>query len=190
MSDVLLSAIYSFLFAFLEVAGLIFSKWNVSLRKVRRDRNRISAEVGLEFDNTSVKQGVDPLQELERRIEERIRSAAAAHLSRPLLDLIPGPELCFLALTIQGSVFIAWSFADESTRRAMSPLLHQSVIPYPILGGLMLFSIIAWISTTIWRDLLTEGLQKRHRGISFAAITVLGGGILASAIFLLIAGRS
>jgi len=189
MTEIASSALFSALFVGLETAGSLYTKWRVAIRLARPEAELERARVALGFDKAKVPPGQDPQALLAAEMNRAHDEVVRKHVSRALGSIMPGPEVCFLAFTIQVALLLAANTADPETLKAILPAIAASNLNYSLLLGLVFLSLALWLLTSYWRDMISEGLQTKGRGPSIFLIMVLAGGALAPCFYFVVAGR-
>ena len=189
MSAIIVSALISGLLVVVEAVGIPFSKWTIAKRHSDSEAHRAAAEAALKFDGSSVADDEDPAAVLAERLQNASNQVRTKRLSQILVEVMPGPELCFLAMTIITTLFLTFNYANDGHRIALSPFLAGSPSAFPILFGTFLISAVLWVITLMWRESIAVGVQKSWVKTSIVLIVLSGGTALALCIYLLIANR-
>jgi hypothetical protein len=187
MAELIISAVVAALLVILEALGNLVSRWAVARRLAEESGVHAAAEAALRFDRAMT--GSDVSVGMEEEIRRAHRQARAVAFRKLIGSFVPGPELCYMALTLQITLFLGFNYANDVVRKAISPFLAASRNAFPILLGLTIVNAISWVGTNLWREAIVEGLQARWRKLSVTTIVALGGGNLAAMFYLVIKGR-
>lgn len=189
MTEIIISAGVSALLVLIEAMGIILSKWTLTKRSAESFVHHAEARAALEFDASQLAKGEEAASVLAERLRIASNTARSEHLRRSLAGVLPGPELCFLSMTIVASLFLAFNYSNEQLRLAMSPVLASTKSAFPILFGVFLLNLVMWIGVLLWREAIVMGIQRRFVPVSMAIIIAVGGGAMTLSIYLLIASR-
>lgn len=189
MSEALVSGGFAVILVLVQFVGSIVAKWRIVRLSADREVLKAEAQAAMAFDSAQVPAANDPLQELMESMKAAKRSVIAERFRTILPSATPGPELCFIAMTIAASLFIALNYASGPEKQLLSPLLASSTGALPIIAAVFLLSLVLWWATSLWREALVERVQVRHWQLSMIAITAIGGSSLALCIYLIVAGR-
>jgi hypothetical protein len=190
MDEILLSAAVSVIMVVVEYVGLAFTKWTIARHRAEKERVRDMTQVLVELSRAGIASEEELGAAVRTRMEAATLQTRRAMLRAAFAEIVPGPELSFLSLTVLVSLFLSFSWADGRQRAVMSPLLAgtRSAFPIMLLAGTVI--AVLWIVTLLWREALVTDVQKRFRKLSLVAIATLGCCALGISIYLLTAGRS
>jgi hypothetical protein len=189
MKELAVSAAVSAILVVLEAVGIFISRWAVARRVAEERAYSAAAAAALKFDKLSAGKGGDPATAMAEQIRH-VHAEARAQAFRKLVgSFVPGPELCYMSLTLQATLFIGFNYAAPAARKVMSPLLASSASAFPIMFGLFLLNFLSWIGSNMWREVIVEDLQQRFRKVSIFALISIGGGNLAATVYLVVANR-
>lgn len=188
MTEVAIAALVSAMLVVVEFIGVVVSKWTVAKKRADKAGHLAAARAVLEYRDT-VSENAQDEASLTRQIAEASRAASSQSLRNAFADFVPGPELCFLSLTVLVSLFLTYNWATDVQRRAISPFLAGNANANPILLLSLLCVLVAWVSALIWREVIVLDVQVRWRKLSVLGIVALGGGALSISIYYLLAGR-
>jgi len=189
MTEVIVSAAISVLLVLVETVGLILSKWYLTKRRAENAVHDAEAKAALEFIATELEYDEDPVAALAERLRITADRTRAQQLTKSLVGIVPGPEICFLSLTIISSLFLAFNYSSIQLRQSISPFLANTNSAFPILLGVVLLDLVMWIGVLIWREAIVMGIQQRLIKTSIALIVSIGGGSMTICVYLLIANR-
>jgi hypothetical protein len=188
MTEIWLSVGISAILVIVEAVGISFSKWTVAKRLTEKTNFTAIADAII-AKQTSSPSPIDAV-ELQRIIANAVDNNRKETLGNLLRSVSPGPEVCFLALTMHTSIFLVFNYANDASRKIISPVLAGNQdSAFPIMLGLLFITAVCWLVALGWREAITLGLQKKRTTVSIFIITALGGSTLASAIYILLAGR-
>lgn len=189
MLEIVTTVSISTLLVVIEALGLILSKWTIAKRQADRHIHEAVAKAALEYDKRDLDDTIDPVAALADKFENVADTTRREYLSNAVATVAPGPEACFLAMTIIATLFLAFNYSNESVRMALSPMLAASSSAFPILFGVFLLTLSAWLGTLMWREALAVGLQRQRRRLSIMVLMFVGGFALSICVFLVIADR-
>jgi hypothetical protein len=106
-----------------------------------------------------------------------------------LYQVIPGPEVCFLALTVEATLILIFEDLDKSAIRIISPNFLSEKHALAQLFVMFVISLIAWIGTAFWRERIVEKLQQEKIILSLATIVFIAGLCLGFCVYIFIGGR-
>ena len=188
MSEILIVLLYTAVIAIVEFIGVGISKVWVAVGIAYREAdNRIADEM--------IKPGVFPRgQAQDRNIiiskYKEIRGKARQDiLLECLKTMAPGPELCFLTATLAMSLFLIFHYSSELVKQALCPTLANSENAVPILVAFSVVSLVLWLATITWREIILSELQNKYRRLSSSLIFAIGCGCVAIMLYFFIAGR-
>lgn len=179
MEAVIVSAVASAILTILHAFGVFVSRWALVRRDIDKRIFDKLEEEGVPNDG--------------RRLRDTILDMRATEIRQKVLRIIsgimPGPELSFLALTITVSLFLAFNYSSTDIRNGLCPWFVAHNAAFPVFLALILVSIIVWLATSIWREVIRNGAQKKWRKTSMVTMLALGAGMLGAYIYLIMAGR-
>lgn len=188
MKELIISSTISALLVLLEAVGLFISKRYVikkSSSKQAFAESAIAAE-GIDYSQVEEKDKTKHLEKVIKCAHERV---LRENLANSLKEVIPGPELCFLALTLEVCLFLGFNYSTDDVRVAISPYLSTTPDALPIIFGMFIFTLTAWLLTSTWREAIAADLQVKWVRVSLLTIVFVGAGTLASCIYLILMGR-
>jgi protein-S-isoprenylcysteine O-methyltransferase Ste14 len=180
MLDVVVSGAISLLMVLVETVGIAVAKWAVVRRQTESRVATAMAEAADSFVGTSGRMAF--ISSAGAKAREEVRKEL-------VLNVIPGPEFSFMALTFLVTLFLSYFYATEALRKTISPFLAGSSSNYPILFGAILVSLIIWFFLFFWREMVVSSETGRHRKKCISAILAIGVVNLTAALYLIIAGR-
>lgn len=188
MKELIISSIISALLVVLEAIGLFISKRYVAKKSAQKAAYWESAKAAeaIDYSNVTIK---DKTKHLENVIKSTFEKVMRDKLTNSLKEVMPGPELCFLALTLDACLFLGFHYSDDTVRKSISPYLASSADALPIIFAMFLVSLILWLFTITWREAIAAEVQKNWVKLSLLAIVFIGAGTLASCIYILLMGR-
>jgi FtsH-binding integral membrane protein len=181
MLDVVVSGAISLLMVLVESVGIAVAKWAVVRRQTEKRVAIAMAEAADSFVGAASGR-VTFIAVAGAKAREEVRKEL-------VLNIIPGPEFSFMALTFLVTLFLSYFYATEALRKTISPFLAESSSNYPILFGSILASLIVWFFLFLWREMVVSSETGRHRKKCISAILALGVINLTAALYLIIAGR-
>jgi len=178
----LVSVLSSVILAGLHVVGGFASRWPL----LRRDMDEaIFPKLAREIRTTE--------EYHPEKVEDKIHDLRAIEFRKKLLQLVsgimPGPELCFLALTITVSLFLVFNYSSVEVRKGLCPWFAVHNQAFPVFLGLIIVSIILWLGTSFWREVLLRGAQKKWRKTSMITMLAIGAGTIGAYVYIIMAGR-
>lgn len=189
MTEALVSGSISVVLVFIEFIGVLLAKWTIIRKPANEAALEAVAIVAESFDPQQVPDDQDSNRFLRQQMASAAEAARREVYTQVIAGVIPGPELCFLALTILVALFLSYNYADPSVRQVLVPLLADSTNAFPIMFVGTLLSLVLWWLSFLWREALIMNIQRRYRIVSMVAIVGIGAANLAVCIYLLIAGR-
>ncbi|MFC1975404.1 hypothetical protein ACFLXQ_03280 [Chloroflexota bacterium] len=173
-----------------EYVGILFAKWVASFRIAEKAGQDAMVKVDIEFDPNTVPPGQDPVQVKEKRMRDAGNMASIEVRRKKVFeDTLPGPELCFFALTIQVAISLVFYKAKPNEKAALLPSLAGSQNAETLILGAILLSIFFWLLSLVWREAILTNVQCRARIPSKFMIVMIGTVAVSITIYLLISGR-
>ena len=152
MIELAVSAVVAAILVVLEAVGILVSRWAVARRAAEERAYEAAADVALKFDKIAASKTSDPAAAMVEQIRTVHADARAQAFKKVLGSFVPGPELCYMSLTLQATLLLGFNYANADVRHAISPFLAQSKSAFPIIFGLFLVNTISWIGSNIWRE--------------------------------------
>lgn len=184
MLDILIPIGISVALVLIETIGIFVSKWSVA-------KNKIDNDYHTELKSyLAANQGTLNQETIGRKMKDIKKKVRRKCLTGVINGILPGPELCFLSLTVMVSLFLAYNYANETIRKAICPpLLAGTNNVYPVFLLAVILYIVIWLGLMIWREAIAAGVQEKFIKRSSFAITVSGAATITSCISLLFYGR-
>lgn len=190
-TSITLPILISVLLVFIEFFGIFAAKWTIA----KGIAEKAAVDLQIEAILTLEKSGYPPNENrdvvIQRSMVEAKQKVTREIMTITVAGIVPGPELCFLAMTINISLFLAFNYATTTEIKiALSPLLEKSGTgALPTVLAAFLASLILWWLTIAWREAIIGGMQKRLKRVSMGIIAAIGGASVALCMYLLLAGR-
>ncbi|MCB9780530.1 MAG: hypothetical protein H6742_18330 [Alphaproteobacteria bacterium] len=193
MSGAIWSIIFSVVLVVLEYAGVYLSKWRVESQRFEQAARRYErAEmVAAIQDGNHAGLSAEVIQGLvdDRMAQARLR-ASEEHLDSVFWSTLPGPELCFMSLTLTGAVFFSYFYSTAAERVVISPILAKSGADFVILGVVAIVLAVTWVLSLVLRE---QYILRTHPGESRlrhpVTIGTIGAVSLFASIFIIAGGR-
>lgn len=187
VSDLIRAVALAGVLVAVEILGSVVARWVVLRRVADRDLYPALVPFILAFD----KAGLPPAEvpsALVRLLQDKSIEERRKKMSGVVAAVVPGPELCYLAATLEGTLFLALNY-DPSNASELCPVLAGSLGALPIVVGAAFLSLAAWLGLTIWREAIVSDVLVKRRLWGIALIGIVGGGVLSACMYLLCAGR-
>ena len=178
--EVVISLVISVALVFVETLGIVIAKWSITRKQAEEASINAMASAASHYKGTDG---------IETHLKEAAKEAKLKVQREMVTDISPGPELCFLSLTLFTALFVSYHYSDDTMRQSITPYLHGNSNDYPILMAAIFLSLIAWWLLYWWRELILSGTQVKAKARSMFIIAALGTANLTGTIFIFIAGR-
>ncbi|MGE6447731.1 hypothetical protein [Pseudoalteromonas tetraodonis] len=178
--EVIISLVISVALVFIETIGIVLAKWSIARKQADEAALNAMASAARTYDND---------EGFEKHLKNAAKEAKLKVQRNMVTDISPGPELCFLSLTLFTALFVSYHYSDDTMKMSITPYLFGNANDYPILMAAILLSLIGWWLLYWWRELILSGTQTAMKGRSMAIIAAIGTANLTGTIFIFIAGR-
>lgn len=189
MTEAIISGAISGILVIIEFLGLLLAKWTIVRKPAEKAALEAMAEFSRKFNPADVPADQDVTEYIMYNMESKSNLAKTKVRDQVLAGMIPGPELCFFALTIQTAVFLTYNYSSPADRIIICPLLAGNNSAIPIFVGTMFISLMLWWLSCFWREALVSNWQKKARMLSMFIIASIGCLNLSICFYMLIVQR-
>lgn len=176
MNDILVSIVISVLMVLLEYFMLLFVKYRVA-QQIENKNSKEQIFAGIKANK--------PYAEILEQDSIYIQG----NRKYLFFQAIPGPEICFIAITIEITLLIIVESLTVQQKIALSPVVLAGNKSIVILIIYFIISILAWIITSFWRERIVSKIQEKYIKRSFTVIIFIATLCLGLCIHIFVGGR-